>query len=50
MIILKRDNANLGCDYCLGEMVEFSSSMLCEEEKFKPAPMKRVLHFEHVYE
>ena len=41
---------NLACDCCLGEMVEFSSSMVREEAKFIPATMKRVQHFEHVYE
>ena len=42
--------ANLACDCCLGEMVEFSSTMVREEAKFIPATMKRVQHFEHTYE
>lgn len=41
---------NLACDCCLGEMVEFSSSMVREEAKFIPATMNRLQHFEHVYE
>ena len=41
---------NLACDCCMGEMVEFSSAMVREEAKFIPATMKRVQHFEHVYE
>ncbi len=42
--------ANMICDCCLGEMVEFSSKMVREEAKFIPATMKRVQHIEHVYE
>ncbi|MEK4384796.1 IS66 family transposase [Solibacillus sp. FSL W7-1464] len=42
--------ANLACDCCLGEMVEFSSTLIREEAKFIPASLKRVQHFEHVYE
>ena len=41
---------NLACDCCLGEMVEFSSTMVREEAKFIPATLKRVQHFEHAYE
>lgn len=42
--------ANLACDCCRGEMVEFSSTLIREEAKFIPASLKRVQHFEHVYE
>ena len=42
--------ANLACDCCLGEMVEFSSAMVREEAKFIPATLKHVQHFEHAYE
>ena len=41
---------NVTCDCCLGEMIEFSSTMVREEAKFIPATMKRVQHIEHVYE
>ncbi len=41
---------NLACDCCRGEMVEFSSTLIREEAKFIPASLKRVQHFEHVYE
>lgn len=42
--------ANLTCACCQGEMVEFSSMLVREEAKFIPATMKRVQHFEHIYE
>lgn len=42
--------ANVTCDCCQGEMVEFSSMLVREEAKFIPATMKRVQHFEHIYE
>ena len=42
--------ADLTCDCCHREMVEFSSILVREEAKFIPATMKRVQHFEHVYE
>ena len=42
--------ANLACDCCESEMVEFSSILVREEAKFIPATMKRVQHFEHAYE
>lgn len=42
--------ANLTCACCEGEMVEFSSMLVREEAKFIPATMKRVQHFEHIYE
>ncbi|WP_341299426.1 IS66 family transposase [Lysinibacillus sp. FSL H8-0500] len=42
--------ANLVCDCCRGEMVEFTSILVREEARFIPATMKRVQHFEHVYE
>ena len=42
--------ANLTCECCQGEMVEFSSMLVREEAKFIPATMKRVQRFEHIYE
>lgn len=42
--------ANVTCDCCQGKMVEFGSMLVREEAKFIPATMKRVQHFEHIYE
>ena len=42
--------ADLACDCCQKHMVAFSTVLVREEAKFIPAKMKRVQHFEHVYE
>ncbi|WP_425393923.1 IS66 family transposase [Caryophanon tenue] len=42
--------AKLACDCCQTDMMAFSTVLVREEAKFIPAKMKRVHHFEHVYE
>ena len=42
--------SNLSCDCCQEQMVEFGAILVREEAKFIPATMRRVRHFEHVYE
>lgn len=41
---------DLTCECCQEKMMEFSSMLVREEAKFIPATMKRVQHFEHIYE
>lgn len=48
--VIHHHPANLTCECCQEEMVEFSSMLVREEAKFIPATMKRVQHFEHIYE
>lgn len=42
--------ADITCECCRGEMIEFSSTLVREEAKFIPAIVKPVQHIEHVYE